>query len=314
MKTISLGQSTLKASRMAFGCWRIAGSWDPAEVTPESAERGRQAIRVAYEAGYTLYDHADIYCDGVSERLFGETHKTISGMRENVVIATKCGIRKPGEPNADSPYRFDFSGDYIVWSCEQSLKRLAVETIDIFQLHRPDWLMDPEEIAQAFSQLKLSGKVKEFGVSNFRPSQLVALQKACPMPLIVNQIELSLAQLAPFNDGTLDQCLAEKITPLAWSPLAGGMLADGAHRVLDSQQGYRTQPIIDALDAVAKARGVSRMVIAFAWLMKHPSHIVPIVGSTNPARIREAVQADAIDLTRDEWYRLLVAARGERLP
>src|SRR5690349_1344331 len=200
--------SSLSFSRLAYGCWRIAGTWNPAEVTVSAHAAGCAAVLAAYEAGYTLFDHADIYCDGEAERIFGQVLKEVSGMRERIVIATKCGVRKPGVPNTDSPYRYDFSGDYIVRSCESSLKRLGVEAIDLYLLHRPDYLMNPEEIAVAFSQLKQAGKVREFGVSNFRPSQLMALQKACPMPLIANQVEISLVNQTAFEDGTLDQCLA----------------------------------------------------------------------------------------------------------
>jgi predicted oxidoreductase len=312
MKQLSI--STLTSSRLAYGCWRIAGTWNPAEVTTASQAAGRKAVLAAYEAGYTLFDHADIYCDGEAEKIFGQALQEVSGMRERVVIATKCGIRQPGDPKPDSPYRYDFSADYITCSCEQSLKRLGVETIDIYQLHRPDYLMDPAEIAEAFARLKQAGKVREFGVSNFRPSQLTALQSACPMKLIVHQVEISLANLAALEDGTLDQCLAEKITPMAWSPLAGGKLGDGATRVLPSQKAYQTRKMNAALDQIAEARDASRTAIALAWLLKHPGHIVPIIGSTNPANIQEAARAAEVDLSRDEWYRLLEAARGERLP
>lgn len=314
MKTVSLGKSALTSTRLAYGCWRLAGTWEPSQVTRASEAQGRAAVIAAYEAGYTLFDHADIYCDGVPEQIFGQVLKEIPEMRERVLIATKCGIRKPGKPRPDSPYRFDFSGDYIVGSCEQSLQRLGVETIDLYQLHRPDYLMDPHEVAGAFCVLKDAGKVREFGVSNFRPSQILALQTACPLPLLVNQVEISLGKLDAFEDGTLDQCLTEKITPMAWSPLFGGQLADGAKRLLPSQQGKNLMGVLGELDAVAKARGTTRPVVALAWLLKHPSKIVPIVGSTDPARIREAVKADALELTREEWYRLLVAARGEKLP
>jgi predicted oxidoreductase len=314
MKTIALGASSLHAGRLAYGCWRIAGTWNGAEVTPEGRKLGRRAVLAAYEAGYTLFDHADIYCDGEAEKVFGQALKEVSGMRERVLIASKCGIRKPGEPKPDAPYRYDFSAAYIVRSCEDSLRRLGVETIDLYQLHRPDYLMNPEEVAGAFTALKQAGKVREFGVSNFHPSQLTALQRACPMRLLVNQVEISLAHQASLDDGTLDQCLAERITPMAWSPLAGGQLADGATRLLPSQESYRTQKLLPVLDAIAKTRGTSRTVVALAWLLKHPSGIVPIVGSTDPARIRDAAGAVECELSREEWYRLLEAARGERLP
>jgi predicted oxidoreductase len=134
------------------------------------------------------------------------------------------------------------------------------------------------------------------------------------MPLIAHQVEISLARLAAFTDGTLDQCLQNRLTPMAWSPLAAGLLGDGAKRLLPAQQAYRTDPILPVLDKIATARGVCRTVVALAWLMKHPSKIVPIVGSTNPERIRAAVKATELELTRDEWYRLLDAALGEPLP
>jgi len=299
---------------LAYGCWRIAGTWDKCAVTAEGRARGRRAVQAAYEAGYTLFDHADIYCDGLAEEIFGEVLKEVGGMRERILIATKCGIRKQGDATALSPFRYDFSRQHIVTSCERSLKRLGIETIDIYQLHRPDYLMDPDEVAAAFQQLKQAGKVKEFGVSNFRPSQLMALQNACPVPLIVHQVEISLANRTTFEDGTLDQCLGEKITPMAWSPLAGGLLADGAKQLLPFQEGYRTKPIVAALEQVSKARGASRTVVALAWLLKHPSNIIPIVGSTNAVNIRQAAKADELELSRDEWYFLLETARGERLP
>ena len=314
MQTVQLGTSPLLSSRLAYGCWRLVGTWNPAEVTAESRQAGRQAVLAAYEAGYTLFDHADIYCDGEAESLFGQVLKEVSGMRERIVIASKCGIRKAGDPDAAAPYRYDFSRRHIVGSCEQSLRRLGVETIDLYQLHRPDYLADFEEVAAAFAELKQQGKVRAFGVSNFSPAQLAALQKVCPFPLVVNQVEISLARLAPFEDGTLDQCQAQRITPLAWSPLAGGLLGDGAHRLLPAQQAYQPAPILAVVDELARAHGVSRMVIALAWLLRHPSGIVPLIGTIRPERIRDAVRAAELHLTREEWYRLFTAARSERLP
>jgi predicted oxidoreductase len=314
MQTVQLGSSPLIASRLAYGCWRIGGTWNASEVTADLRSAGRRAVITAFESGYTLFDHADIYCEGEAEQIFGEALKEVAGMRAKVIIATKCGIRKPGDPKPDCPYRYDFSPQYIIESCERSLQRLGVDHIDIYQLHRPDWLMDPEQVASAFVQLQKSGKVREFGVSNFKPSQLTALQRFCPMRLIVNQVEISLANVHAFQDGTLDQCLAEKIIPMAWSPLAGGQLGERVSRVLDSQMGYRIKPTVAALDSIAQQRGVGRSVVALAWLLKHPSRIVPIVGSTKPESIRKAVEAVDFKLSHEDWYTLLAAARGERLP
>jgi predicted oxidoreductase len=268
----------------------------------------------AYESGYTLFDNADIYCRGEAERILGETLKEVSGMRDRIVLTTKGGIRPGGDPQPDSPGRYDFSAPYIIHACEQSLKRLGVETIDLYLLHRPDYLADPEEVAQAFSQLKTAGKVRHFGVSNFRPTLVTALQATCPMPLVAHQVEISLAKLDAFTDGTLDQCLIERITPMAWSPLAGGLIGGGATRLLPSQKTYRPERFLPVLDAIAGAHGVSRTVVALAWLLKHPANILPIIGTTNPDRIREATKAVELDLTREEWYRLLIAARGEPVP
>jgi predicted oxidoreductase len=314
MQTIPLGISLLTSSRLAYGCWRVAGTWDPAEVTTESRAAGRQAILAAYEAGYTLFDNADIYCRGEAERILGNVLKEVAGMRDRIVLVTKGGIRPGGDPQPDSPGRYDFSAPHLINACEQSLGRLGVERIDLYLLHRPDYLAEPEEVARAFSQLKADGKVRYFGVSNFRPTLVTALQAACPMPLVAHQVEISLAKLDAFTDGTLDQCLIERITPMAWSPLAAGLIGGGATRLLAWQKTYRTELFLPALDAIAEARGVSRTVVALAWLLKHPAKIQPIIGTINPDRIREATKAADLDLTREEWYRLLIAARGEPVP
>lgn len=312
MDTVALANS-IQASRLAYGCWRILGP-EGIEPSREREAGARKAIMAAYEAGFTFFDHADVYAEGAAEKVFGEVLKQVSGMRERIVITTKCGIRRKGVPHPDSPYRYDFSAEHIIKSCEQSLKRLGVETVDIYQLHRPDYLMDPGEVAGAFSQLKQQGKVREFGVSNFKPHQLEVLQGACSFRLIVQQVEISLAKLDCFEDGTLDQCLIEKITPLAWSPLAGGRLSETLPIDINSPEHARRIGLRETLDDIARDYGVSRTIVALAWLLKHPAKIIPIIGSAKPERIREASQAGKVHLSRDEWYRLMEAARGERLP
>jgi len=307
MKSISIGDSPLTSSRLAYGCWRIAER----DAAPGS---GRCAVLAAVDAGYTLFDHADIYCDGEAEKVFGQVLKEVPGLRDRVVIATKCGIRKRGDPKPDAPYRYDFSADYITRSCEGSLKRLGVDTIELYQLHRPDYLMDPDEVCGAIVKLCEEGKVREFGVSNFNPSQVATLQRACGMLIRANQVEISLANLSCFEDGTLDQCLTEQITPMAWSPLAGGLLGDGPRRILASQEAYKPAAVVAALDTLAKGRGTLRTVVALAWLLRHPSGIIPIVGSTDPERIRQAAAAVDFEMSREEWYGLLGAARGRNLP
>jgi predicted oxidoreductase len=314
MRTQPLGVSALRPTRLAYGCWRLVSSMNPAEVTPEREAEGRRAVIAAFEAGYTLFDHADIYCRGVCESIHGQVLRDVGGMRDRILIATKCGIRFAGEPNPDSPQRYDFSADHILRSCDGSLLRLGVETIDLYQLHRPDALMDPEEVARAFDKLRSLGKVREFGISNFSPSQVVALQSACPMRLVVNQVEIHPGRLDCFTDGTLDQCLAQQMTPLAWSPLGRGAFGDGGAPAADDPRREGLLKLTEVLDACATKYGVSRTVMTLAWLMRHPTRILPIVGTIRPDRIREATRADAVDLSREDWYRIYVAARMEPLP
>lgn len=315
MKTQCIaGWDDLVSSRLSYGCMRVSGSWEPSKVTPDMVTKGKESIIAAYEAGYILFDHADIYGRGVCETIHGEAMREVSGMRDSVLIATKCGIRFPGEPNPDSPHRFDFSAEHIVNSCEGSLKRLGIDRIDIYQLHRPDFLMNPEEIAEAFHSLHSSGKVRHFGVSNFSPSQFALLQHYCDFGLVVNQVEIHLGRLDCFTDGTLDQCLERNVTPLSWSPLVGGAIGTDADPKPDHPRFSILTAVRTLLDELGEKYGVSRSCVALAWLLKHPSKIIPIVGSTNCDHIREAVKADDVDLSREDWYRLLVAARGEPLP
>jgi len=309
MERIAIGSSDLSTSRLAYGCWRIA----PLENDKENLPLARRAVLAAVEAGYTLFDHADIYCRGRAEAVFGEILRENPGLREKVVVATKCGIRFADEP-AGAPARYDSSAEHIVRSCEGSLRRLGVECIDFYQIHRPDPLMDPEEVARAFDQLYAAGKVREFGVSNFRTDQVEMLQRACARPIQANQVEVSLLQLASFDDGVLSQCVAQRMTPLAWSPLGAGLLGDGGVDLLPGQRGYRPAAVAAVLDRIASAVGERRTTVALAWLLKHPARIVPILGSTDPERIRGAVAAASMELTREQWYELYVAGRGAPLP
>jgi predicted oxidoreductase len=312
--TVPLGRSDLRVTRMAYGCWRIAGGSDSAAVTPEKRRAGQAAVRAAYEAGITFFDLADIYCGGCAEEIFGETLRAVRGMRERVVIATKCGIRLKGDPVPDAPYRYDASADHIVRSCEASLKRMRIETIDLYLLHRLDYLVDPQEAARAFTELKQSGKVRAFGVSNCRPSQVTVLQRACPMPLLVNEVEMHLLNLDAFHDGTLDQCLTEGITPMAWSPLGGGRLVDINPIDLHTANHAHRIHVREIMDLIARELDVTRTVVALAWLLKHPARPIPVLGSTQPERIREAMKALQISLSREQWYRLLEVSYGRRLP
>jgi predicted oxidoreductase len=252
----------------------------------------------------------------MSEAIYGLALDRHPDWRDKLVVATKCGIRFEDEPPG-TPHRYDFSGEHIRWSIDQSLKRLKLERVDLYQLHRPDWLADPEDIASALVDIHQAGKVRYFGVSNFRPSLVDAVQSALPFPLVSNQVEIHLLRVDTFRDGTLDQCLEKKMTPLAWSPLAGGRLAaalDDKAKLPESEHDVaavaRLRPL---LADVAQAYSTTPLAIVFAWLMRHPSKIIPILGSIRPEAIREATKADAITLDRDNWYRILRAARGIKL-
>jgi predicted oxidoreductase len=314
MQSVKLGKSKLESSALAYGCMRIPGTWDPSEVTDANREAAYKAVHAAFEAGYTLFDTADLYCQGVAEELLGDVLADTNGMRDRIVIATKCGVRRGGDPNPDSPPRYDFSAKHIIESCEASLNRMRVESIDLYMLHRPDFLAAPEEVATAFQQLEVTGKVRHFGVSNFRPSLVRALQKYCPMPLIVNQIELHAGFLDPLEDGTLDLCMEKKMTPLAWSSLNRGIFGTGAPVPDDHPKADVLRETCRVMDEIGQKYDVGRDVIALAWLMKHPSKPIPIVGSTNPERIKAAAEAAYLEISRDDWYRILIAARGKPLP
>lgn len=312
MQQVGLGRSELRVSRIGYGCWRLAGS-EGAEAPPDVMTSGKRAVHAAVEAGFTFFDLADIYGGGRCEEIFGAALREVPGLRDRIVVASKCGIRKADTPAPGAPYRYDSSAVHIVNSVEASLRRIGTGTLDLLMLHRPDFLMDTSEVAGAFVQLRDAGKVREFGVSNFLPGQLTALQKACPLPIIVNQVEISLARMSALDDGTLDQCLDGAITPLAWSPLARGALVRDEPVELDRPDHAARAALAQALDDVARNRGVTRATVALAWLMTHPSRIVPIIGTVDPARIRDSADGSALTLDRDEWYRLLTAARGTRL-
>jgi len=308
VKTQRISNTDLTSTRLAYGCMRIAGTWNPAELTPARRENAHACLIAAYEAGYTFFDHADIYGRGMCESLHGEVLKQVPSMRKDIVIATKGGIRFRDEPPG-TVNRYDFSYEHLIRVCEGSLKRLGIETIDIYHLHRPDVLMDPEEICLALEKLHKEGKVRYFGVSNFTPSHVDTLQKYLPFNLVVNQVEISLARLECLYDGTLDQCIREKLTPLSWSPLGGGWLSERA-----TVEDEKRKHLLEEMDAVAALYGYDRSTLALAWLLKHPSRIIPIVGSADPARLKWAIQADEVELTREDWYRLLVAAQGHPMP
>lgn len=310
MQNIKLGPSDLIVSRLCYGCMRITGTWDRTKVDQPVIDRAIKMIETAFEVGYTFFDHADIYGDTSCESVFGLALKKHPEWRKQMVIATKCGIRFEDEPTPGLPHRYDFSREHIIQSAHDSLERLGIDTLDLFYLHRPDFLADPEEIATAFQELRKSGKVRWFGVSNFRPDMLRMLQKHLPFPLICNQIEIHALRLDPFTDGSLDQCLETGITPVSWSPIAHGRLGDKYDPGTDAHLRVLQQTI----DQAAQSFGIKRSEMAVAWLLRHPAKIVPIIGTTNLDRIHESVKSLNKVVDRETWYRIMLAARGQKLP
>jgi len=293
-----LGRSSLHVFPVAYGCWRFAGT---------TVAAARAKIEAAVEAGITLFDHADIYGgDGAAEELFGRVLHEASHLRDGMVIATKCGI-VPGVP-------WDSSRAHILKAADSSLRRLQIDVIDLYQIHRPDVLTHPEETAAALTQLRQQGKVREIGVSNFSVHQVSALQRYLPFPIATQQPELSAWCLAPLDDGVIDQCMQERITPLAWSPLAGGRLGLTADTARAGDGGERLATLIDALEELAASKVAPRSAVALAFLLHHPAGVVPIIGTQQLDRIRTCAAAVGVSLSRDEWYSLLAAARGRRLP
>jgi len=305
--TASLSQQTVGAdgprvARVALGCMGLAGTGNPNEVGPEHIRRAVESFEAALEAGITLYDHADIYGGGGCESIFKECLKAVPGARERIYIATKCGIR---------PAHYNLTADYIHGALDRSLARLGVDYVDLYQMHRPDPLTHPAETARALNEIVRQGKVRSIGVSNYYPEQVRALQRYLDMPIRSNQIAISLRRLEPiYDDGTLDQCMAMQMTPLAYSPLAKG--------VLSGRRDVSGDPVLEGLLQELKAQSEkynsTRGQLAIAWLLAHPAGIIPLVGSNKPEHIREAAGADRIELSREDWYRLWIAARGKNIP
>ena len=305
MKSIALGQSDLRSSVLAYGCMRLTGDGSSAD-----RDKGKRAVHAAVDAGYTLFDHADIYGGGACEDLFGEVLQDSPELRDQIIIATKCGIRFAGDHNADAPGRYDFSKDHILGSVEGSLRRLGIEQIDLLMLHRPDYLMNAGEVADAFEVLESSGKVAHFGVSNFSASQFELLQSVLPMPLLVNQLEINLHNIDALQNGVLDQCQRLGVTPQAWSPIAGIVHpAWGNTFSGEDEQRIRTE-----VTRQCDAYGVDASTIALAWLLRHPAGISPVIGSTRSERIAAATAALYVDYGREDWYRLLEARNGAPVP
>jgi len=305
MKTIPFGPTDLAVSELSLGCMRMSGC---------SASEAEALISTAMECGITFFDHADIYGGGSSEEIFAQAVTSLGIAREDMVLQSKCGIRKG---------MFDFSKEHILNSVEGILKRLKTDYLDALLLHRPDALVEPEEVAAAFSTLKTEGKVRHFGVSNQNPSQMTLLSSVLDMPLVANQIQLSICH-TPLLDhgfnvnmgdapavnrdgGILEYARLNQMTIQPWSPLQHGFF-DGVFL------GHEKFPELnEVLDRIASEREVDASAVAIAWLLRIPGSVQPILGSMTPDRIQKMSRAGEVNLSREEWYELYRAA-GNRLP
>lgn len=259
--------------------------------------------------GVTTFDHADIYGSYTCEGIFGRALTLRPSLRDQMEIVTKCGIRYMSENRPEHRVKhYDTSREHITWSVENSLRELQTDRIDLLLIHRPDALMDPAEIAETFQKLHQEGKVLHFGVSNFTPSQFDLLQSALPMQLVTNQLELHILNLPPFHNGELDHCMQHGIAPMAWSPLAGGRIFRGEI----SEQSARVQGMLHQIGDELGGAGPDQ--VALAWLMRHPARILPVLGTGNLDRIRSAVDAESLSMSRDQWYLLWEASNGRRVP
>jgi predicted oxidoreductase len=291
-------ESSLLMSRIVAGAWRM-GDW---QWTPQERLRW---IEQCIEMGVTTFDHADIYGGYTVEELFGEALALAPALRAKMQLVSKCGICLTTENRpAHRVKHYNTTSEHIIRSAENSLRMLGTDHLELLLIHRPDALMDADDVAAAFTHLQLMGKVQHFGVSNFTPAQFELLQSR--FPLVTNQIELHPLHLAPLHDGTLDQCQQRRIQPMIWSPLAGG-------RLMTSQDEVSLR-IRSALEAAGARHGVSAATIAFAWLLRHPSRPIPVAGSRRIDAMREAVAALDVRLDVQEWTEIWMAGSGHEVP
>jgi predicted oxidoreductase len=284
-------------SRIIAGCMSW-GNWGK----QFSKEEMIQQINHTVEAGITTFDHADIYGDYTTESQFGKAFIKSGIQRENIQLISKCGIQYVGEQRSNKIKHYNYSKEYIIWSVEKSLKDLQTDYLDVLLLHRPSPLMQPEEIAAAISVLQEEGKILEFGVSNFTPSQVALI--ADKKSVSVNQIEFSLTQHTAMHNGSLDQMLQNKIVPMSWSPL-GNVFKE------ENDANFRIKKILEELTEKYSA---TEDQLLLSWILKHPSEVHPVIGTTNKNRIRNAVKAIDINLELEDWFTLLVACQGHKVP
>ena len=305
MKTIQLGTSNLQVPEVAVGCMRITSLDD---------KQAENFVQTALEVGANFFDHADIYGGGKSEEIFSKAIHMKDDVREKIILQSKCGIR---------PGQFDFSKEHILSSVDGILHRLNTDYLDVLLLHRPDTLVEPEEVAAAFDQLASSGKVRNFGVSNQNPMQIQLLQKYVKQPIVANQLQLSITNAGMITQGfnvnmennaglnrdgsILDFCRLNDITIQPWSPFQYGFF-EGVFL------GNDKFPELNAkIDEIAAKYDVSNTTIAIAWILRHPAHMQPVIGTMNTSRLRDCVSASGLTLSREEWYAIYLAA-GNQLP
>jgi len=323
MKKLPIHQYLPHASELVYGCMGLGGSWNKDPLTQTEFKQAHQVIEHVLDSNINVFDHADIYQFGKAEQVFGRVLKENPSLRENMIIQSKCGIRFEDK---NGPARYDLSGDWIVESTNNILSRLNTDYLDVLVLHRPDPLMEAEEIANALSILKNSGKVKYFGLSNMHVSQAKYLAQAIDQPLIVNQLELSLTNLnwleegvfagnpdgthVNFTSGTLEYARANNMQIQAWGSLSQGLFSGKDI----SKESMAIQLTAQYIKTLAEEFNTLPESIILAWLFRHPSAIQPVIGSTNIQRISACKQAPLITLSREQWYQIYILARGARLP
>ncbi len=282
-------------SRIILGGWR----WNDRSFPPAEQEK---LINQSLEVGITSFDHADIYGNYNCQYLFGNVLKKQTALRDKIEIISKCGIKivSNKHPERIIPY-YDTSKSHIISSTEESLKALHTDYLDVLLIHRPDPLMNADEVAEAFTSLKKEGKVKHFGVSNFTNNQLDLLQSRLDFPIVSNQLEISLTHTELMFDGTLEHLQEKRISPMAWSPLGGGKL-------------FSNRTITAQLNGFAKKYKVSNAALVIAWLLHHPSNIFPVVGTMNADRLKDMASAVEVKFDRQDWYLMLKIARGIDVP
>ena len=287
-------------SRIVLGLWRLS-AWKM------SAQQRLAFLQQALELGITTIDQADIYGDYQSETLLGEALALAPQLRQQLQIVSKCGIKlvSAARPSHQMQH-YDTSRAHIIASAENSLRNMKTDALDLLLIHRPDPLMDADEIAEAFRLLQHSGKVRYFGVSNFTPSQFELL--ASRFPLVTNQVEMSLLHMQPLHDGTLDQCQRQRISPMIWSALAGGRLMSA-----EGDQSAQAQRVRLTLARLAEELDLPASTIALAWILQHPSKPMVLTGSGKIAAIRDAVAATGLVLSREQWFALWCASAGKNV-